>query len=76
MWMSGCRRTRGSATNATTRQVEAVLRAAAEYGKEHPTDGKPGRCWSLTSFVAAAVPFLVLLSSRTAADNYAQIIIR
>jgi len=69
-----------AATNATTRQVEAVLRqAAAEYGKEHPgPDGKPREVLeSLTSFVGGGGPrFWYSLAPEPRQNNYAQIIIQ
>jgi multidrug efflux pump subunit AcrB len=69
-----------AATNATTRQAEAVLQqAAAEYGKEHPgPDGKPREVLeSLTSFVGGGGPrFWYSLAPEPRQNNYAQIIIQ
>ena len=69
-----------AATNATTRQVEAVLRqAATEYGKEHPgPDGKPREVLEcLTSFVGGGGPrFWYSLAPEPRQNNYAQIIIQ
>jgi multidrug efflux pump subunit AcrB len=69
-----------AATNATTRQAEAVLQqAAAEYGKEHPgPDGNPREVLeSLTSFVGGGGPrFWYSLAPEPRQNNYAQIMIQ
>jgi multidrug efflux pump subunit AcrB len=69
-----------AATDATTRQAEAVLQqAAAEFGKEHPgPDGKPREVLEfLTSFVGGGGPrFWYSLAPEPRQNNYAQIMIQ
>lgn len=65
-------------TNAAAQEVEAVIREiATQYGKDHPTGGKPTEVLkSITSFVGGGGPrFWTTVTPQLPQNNYAELLV-